>query len=77
MFSARFRKSILNALVCEARTLVSFAVNFSVSEPIHLLKVSTVILSVKKVFWVRLIRLLRRCLFQVVSVTDALKLRPI
>ncbi|EGQ9599424.1 hypothetical protein F3R80_23590 [Vibrio parahaemolyticus] len=64
-------------MVCEARALVSFAVNFSVSEPIHLLKVSTVTLSVKKGFWVWLIRFLRHCFFQVVSVTGALKLRLI
>ncbi|TOD53521.1 hypothetical protein CGJ62_23105 [Vibrio parahaemolyticus] len=54
-----------------------FVVGLSVSELIHLLKVSTVTLSVKKVFLVRLIRFLRRCSFQVVSVRGALKLRLI
>ncbi|TOJ57170.1 hypothetical protein CGI28_24630 [Vibrio parahaemolyticus] len=42
---------------------------------ISLLKVSSVKLSVQKGFLVLLVRFLRRCMFQVVSVTGALKLR--
>ncbi|EGR1226451.1 hypothetical protein EBM84_24340 [Vibrio parahaemolyticus] len=50
---------------------------FLFHKPIYLLKVSTVTLSIKKGILVWLIRFLRRCLFQVVSVTGALKLRLI
>ncbi len=50
---------------------------FSVLKPIYLLKASSVALSVKKSFLVLLGRFLRRCVFQVVSVTGALKLRLI
>ncbi|EGQ8400050.1 hypothetical protein GTW36_25005 [Vibrio parahaemolyticus] len=46
-------------------------------KPIIFLKVSCVILSVQRSFWVLLARFLRRCMFQVVSVTGALKLRLI
>ncbi|EHR0555769.1 hypothetical protein KS869_004500 [Vibrio parahaemolyticus] len=42
-----------------------------------LLQVSSVNLSIQKCFLVFLVRFLPRCLFQVVSVTDALKLRLI
>ncbi|AWG83538.1 hypothetical protein Vp2S01_1198 [Vibrio parahaemolyticus] len=42
-----------------------------------MLKVSSVKLSVQKSFFVLLARFLRRCMFQVVSVTGALKLRLI
>ncbi|TOM22716.1 hypothetical protein CGH81_23155 [Vibrio parahaemolyticus] len=51
--------------------------DFLFQKPICLLKVSFVILSSQKIFLVLLIRFLRRCLFQVVSVRDALKLRLI
>ena len=44
---------------------------------IHLLKVSSVTLSFQRSFGVLLVRFLRRCFFQVVSVTSALKLRLI
>ncbi|TBT23795.1 hypothetical protein D5E80_24625 [Vibrio parahaemolyticus] len=44
---------------------------------IRVLKVSSVKLSVQKSFLVLLARFLRRCMFQVVSVTGALKLRLI
>ncbi|HAS6594122.1 TPA: hypothetical protein GRR46_23340 [Vibrio parahaemolyticus] len=44
---------------------------------IWVLKVSSVKLSVHKSFLVLLARFLRRCMFQVVSVTGALKLRLI
>ncbi|TPB44352.1 hypothetical protein DXJ76_13450 [Vibrio parahaemolyticus] len=50
---------------------------FLFQKPIYLLKVSSDTLSIKKGFLVRLIRFLRRCMFQVVSVTVALKLRLI
>ncbi|EGR2325597.1 hypothetical protein D0267_23295 [Vibrio alginolyticus] len=40
-------------------------------------KVSCVTLSVQRSFLVLLARFLRRCMFQVVSVTNALKLRLI
>ncbi|TOP41067.1 hypothetical protein CGH15_22560 [Vibrio parahaemolyticus] len=42
-----------------------------------LLKISSMALSFQKGFWVLLVRFLRRCMFQVVSVTSALKLRLI
>ncbi|PMT73613.1 hypothetical protein C1S86_25890 [Vibrio parahaemolyticus] len=42
-----------------------------------MLKVSSVTLFVQRFFLVLLVRFLRRCNFQVVSVTDALKLRLI
>ncbi|MBE3919727.1 hypothetical protein HJ091_22580 [Vibrio parahaemolyticus] len=42
-----------------------------------MLQVSSVNLSVQKCFLVFLARFLRRCMFQVVSVTGALKLRLI
>ncbi|TOG38365.1 hypothetical protein CGJ02_25035 [Vibrio parahaemolyticus] len=51
--------------------------NFLFQKPIYLLKVSCVILSVQRSFWVLLARFLRRCMSQVVSVTGALKLRLI
>ncbi|TMX38571.1 hypothetical protein DA098_12435 [Vibrio parahaemolyticus] len=46
-------------------------------KPIYLLKVSFVALFLQKVFLVLSVRFLRRCVFQVVSVTGALKLRLI
>ncbi|TOB71746.1 hypothetical protein CGK00_24050 [Vibrio parahaemolyticus] len=46
-------------------------------KPIYLLKVSFVALFLQKVFLVLLVRFLRRCVFQVVSATNALKLRLI
>ncbi len=64
-------------LVCENRALVSCAVCFLFQKPIYLLKVSSVTLSVQKIFLVLLGRYLRRFEFQVVSVIDALKLRLI
>ncbi|TOM30655.1 hypothetical protein CGH22_23135 [Vibrio parahaemolyticus] len=52
--------------------------DFLFQKPIFLLKVSFVILSSQKNFFlVLLVRFLRRYLFQVVSVTGALKLRLI
>ncbi|EGR0923834.1 hypothetical protein EIB96_14525 [Vibrio parahaemolyticus] len=42
-----------------------------------MLKVSSVTLFVQRHFLVLLVRFLRRCVFQVVSVTNALKLRLI
>ncbi|EXJ24587.1 hypothetical protein CGK23_23055 [Vibrio parahaemolyticus] len=51
-----------------------FLVWFAVSEPIYLSKVSFVALFLQKVFLVLSVRFLRRCVFQVVSVTGALKL---
>ncbi|HAS6943422.1 TPA: hypothetical protein I7279_24260 [Vibrio parahaemolyticus] len=54
-----------------------FLLDFLFQKPIYLLKVSCVILSVQMSFWVLLARFLRRCMFQVVSVTGALKLRLI
>ncbi|TBT61534.1 hypothetical protein D5E72_24910 [Vibrio parahaemolyticus] len=50
---------------------------FLFQKPICLLQVSSVNLSVQKCFLVFLARFLRRCMFQVVSVTGALKLRLI
>ncbi|EGQ8156576.1 hypothetical protein GTP20_11455 [Vibrio alginolyticus] len=44
-------------------------------KPIRLLKVSSAALSFQKVCLVFKVRFLRRCMFQVVSVTGALKLR--
>ncbi|TOF48573.1 hypothetical protein CGJ22_22730 [Vibrio parahaemolyticus] len=46
-------------------------------KPIYLLKVSFVALFLQKVFLMLSVRFLRRCVFQVVSVTNALKLRLI
>ncbi|EGR2692181.1 hypothetical protein D5E81_04215 [Vibrio parahaemolyticus] len=50
---------------------------FLFQKPISLLKVCSVALSFQKVYWVFKARFLRRCKFQVVSVTGALKLRLI
>ncbi|EGQ8195747.1 hypothetical protein I7104_005037 [Vibrio parahaemolyticus] len=55
--------------------LVRFA--FLFQKPICLLQVSSVNLSVQKYVLVLLARFLPRCLFQVVSATNALKLRLI
>ncbi|EGR0905788.1 hypothetical protein CGJ31_22515 [Vibrio parahaemolyticus] len=49
--------------------------DFLFQKPICLLKVSFVILFSQKIFLVLLVRFLRSCMFQVVSVTGALKLR--
>ncbi|TOG15769.1 hypothetical protein CGJ07_23900 [Vibrio parahaemolyticus] len=46
-------------------------------KPIYMLKVSSVTLFVQRRFFVLLVHFLRCCMFQVVSVTDALKLRLI
>ncbi|OOE24189.1 hypothetical protein BS623_23335 [Vibrio parahaemolyticus] len=46
-------------------------------KPIYMLKVSSVTLFIQRRFLVLLARFLRRCIFQVVSVTGALKLRLI
>ncbi len=51
--------------------------DFLFQKPNHLLRVSSVILSFQMSFLVLFARFLRRCLFQVVSVTGALKLRLI
>ncbi|PXB14519.1 hypothetical protein CXR47_25660 [Vibrio parahaemolyticus] len=51
--------------------------DFLFQKPNHLLRVSYVILSFQISFLVLLARFLRRYLFQVVSVTGALKLRLI
>ncbi|HAS8443475.1 TPA: hypothetical protein I7740_22840 [Vibrio vulnificus] len=51
--------------------------DFLFQKPIYLLRVSSVTLSFQMSLLVLLIRFLRRCLFQVVSVRDALKLRLI
>ncbi|WP_285332087.1 hypothetical protein, partial [Vibrio parahaemolyticus] len=51
--------------------------DFLFQKPIYLLKTSFVILSSQKIVLVLLVRFLRRYLFQVVSVTGALKLRLI
>ncbi|EGQ8195783.1 hypothetical protein CGG80_23050 [Vibrio parahaemolyticus] len=51
--------------------------DFLFQKPIYMLKVSCVTLSVQRSFLVLLARFLRRCMFQVVSVTGALKLRLI
>ncbi|EGR0068459.1 hypothetical protein DMJ26_23540 [Vibrio parahaemolyticus] len=51
--------------------------NFLFQKPIYMLKVSCVTLSVQRSFLVLLVRFLRRCMFQVVSVTVALNLRLI
>ncbi len=50
-------------------------VGFSVSETDLFVESQLSILSSQKIFLVLLVRFLRRCLFQVVSVTGALKLR--
>ncbi|MRE03686.1 hypothetical protein F0M03_11100 [Vibrio parahaemolyticus] len=49
--------------------------DFLFQKPIYMLKASCVTLSVQRNFLVLLARFLRRCMFQVVSVTGALKLR--
>ncbi|TOA19552.1 hypothetical protein CGK32_21730 [Vibrio parahaemolyticus] len=46
-------------------------------KPIYMLKVSSVTLFIQRRFLVLLARFLRCCIFQVVSVTGALKLRLI
>ncbi|TOF92443.1 hypothetical protein CGJ15_23590 [Vibrio parahaemolyticus] len=51
--------------------------DFLFQKLVYMLKVSCVTLSVQRSFLVLLARFLRRCLFQVVSVRDALKLRLI
>ncbi|TOM14665.1 hypothetical protein CGH82_22480 [Vibrio parahaemolyticus] len=51
--------------------------DFLFQKPIYMLKVSCVTLSVQRRFLVLLARFLRRCMFQMVSVTGALKLRLI
>ncbi|EGQ8195977.1 hypothetical protein I7104_005298 [Vibrio parahaemolyticus] len=51
--------------------------DFLFQKPIHLLKSSSVTLFLQKVFLVLSVRFLRRCVFQVVSVTGALNLRLI
>ncbi|ARC19824.1 hypothetical protein FP742_17975 [Vibrio parahaemolyticus] len=51
--------------------------NFLFQKPIYMLKVSCVTLSVQRSFLVLLARFLRRCMYQVVSVTVALNLRLI
>ncbi|EGR3004299.1 hypothetical protein DC850_23400 [Vibrio parahaemolyticus] len=53
----------------ESFGFVKIALWFLFQKPIYLLKTSTVTLSIKKGFLVWLLRFLRRCLFQVVSVT--------
>ncbi len=54
-----------------------FLVWFAVSEADLLVEVSFVVLFLQKVFLVLSVRFLRRCVFHVVSVTNALKLRLI
>ncbi|NOI16509.1 hypothetical protein F0252_21230 [Vibrio hepatarius] len=54
-----------------------FWLDFLFQKPIYLLKVRFVILSSQISFSVLSVRFLRRCVFQVVSVTNALKLRLI
>ncbi|HAS6281750.1 TPA: hypothetical protein I7215_22100 [Vibrio vulnificus] len=56
---------------------ISVVLVLSFQKPIYLLKVSFVALSFQMSFLVFLARFLRRCMFQVVSVTGALKLRLI
>ncbi|WCZ06576.1 hypothetical protein GSS20_09720 [Vibrio parahaemolyticus] len=51
--------------------------DFLCQKLVYMLKVSCVTLFVQRSFLVLLARFLRRCLFQVVSVRDALKLRLI
>ncbi|TBT41915.1 hypothetical protein D5E81_04255 [Vibrio parahaemolyticus] len=59
------------------QALVFLWSDFLFQKPIYWLKVSSVILSFQMSFLVSLARFLRCCLFQVVSVRDALKLRLI
>ncbi|KON56312.1 hypothetical protein ACX11_15655 [Vibrio parahaemolyticus] len=54
-----------------------FGLGFLFQKPIYFLKVSSVALFVQKSFLVSLVRFLRRCIFQVVSVAGALKPRMI
>ncbi|HHG3247556.1 TPA: hypothetical protein ACPVXZ_004793, partial [Vibrio parahaemolyticus] len=65
----------LRVLGSRKLSFVLFLVWFAVSKPIYLLKVSFVALFLQKVFLVLSVRFLRRCLFQVASATNALKLR--
>ncbi|TOH42734.1 hypothetical protein CGI81_23570 [Vibrio parahaemolyticus] len=51
--------------------------DFLFQKPIYMLKVCPAALPAQRGFLVLLARFLRRCLFQVVSVTGALKLRLI
>ncbi|HAS6630720.1 TPA: hypothetical protein I7260_23870 [Vibrio parahaemolyticus] len=51
--------------------------DFLFQKLVYMLKVSSVTLFVQRRFLVLLARFLRRCIFQVVSVTGALKLRLI
>ncbi|HAS6327658.1 TPA: hypothetical protein I7246_21980 [Vibrio vulnificus] len=51
--------------------------DFLFQKPNHWLRVCSAVLSFQKVCLVFKVRFLRRCKFQVVSVTDALKLRLI
>ncbi|TMX48027.1 hypothetical protein [Vibrio alginolyticus] len=62
---------------CANQALVFLWSDFLFQKPIHLLRVSSVILSFQMSFLVLLARFLRRFKFQVVSVTGALKLRLI
>ncbi|EOV0128786.1 TPA: hypothetical protein ACX3HZ_004673, partial [Vibrio parahaemolyticus] len=76
-FLARFCISNFSLLgLCKSGFVFLWS-DFPFQKPIHLLKVSFVILSFQKIFLVLLIRFLRRFEFQVVSVTGALKLRLI
>ncbi|HAS6615110.1 TPA: hypothetical protein I7264_26065 [Vibrio parahaemolyticus] len=54
-----------------------FWLDFPFQKPVYMLKVSSVTLFVQRLFLVLLALFLRRCMFQVVSVRDALKLRLI
>ncbi len=63
MFRCKFAKVAFDVYSC------GFGLPFQ--KQIHLLRVSSVILSFQMSFLVLLARFLRRCLFQVVSVRDA------
>ncbi|TOB72379.1 hypothetical protein CGK00_20985 [Vibrio parahaemolyticus] len=66
---------VLWALVCGNCDSLFSSLPFQ--KPIYFLKVSFVALFLQKAFLVLSVRFLRRCVFQVVSVTNALKLRLI
>ncbi len=59
--------------VCKNRALLSCVVGFSASETV---KVSSVTLFVQKSFLVLLVRFLRRCKFQVVSLSSRFETTP-
>ncbi|EGR2348577.1 hypothetical protein D0263_12375 [Vibrio parahaemolyticus] len=75
MFLARFCIPNFSLLGLSKSGFGFLWLDFLFQKPIHLLRVSSVILSFQMSVLVLLVRFLRRCIFQVVSVIGASKLR--